>query len=155
MTGIATWRAALLLVLPAAILLPGPALACKCVAFQSTAHAYEVADVVFSGEVIALQNPDSRDSFLENATLRIEKVWKGGPEGSTIEILTPAHAVACGFPFETGESYVIFGFDTGEFLTTNSCSGTLSISQASQEINELDKILKKEQQSTGASSAAD
>lgn len=102
--------------------------ACSCA--SSTVEAYfEKADVVFEGRVIAME-PAVDDStctgFCDQAvTVRLAVVqrWKG-ELGEEAIAHTRRSGAACGFPFETGQSYLVYAAVRGEGLLVHLCSGT-------------------------------
>lgn len=119
----------------------GEALACSCRPYESTEHAFRQADVVFVGRVANLTSFDVESQTSTRAELTVRKIWKG--EGREITVLTAGSTAACGFPFEKGQQYLIFAYDTGENVSTNLCSGSKNLSQAGHEIMDLNDIEAK------------
>ncbi|HYJ14141.1 MAG TPA: hypothetical protein VE170_01550, partial [Candidatus Limnocylindria bacterium] len=48
---------------------------------------------------------------------------------------------ACGFPFEQSKEYLVYVFAEPRDLQTGICTGTKSIAEAAQEMEQLDEIV--------------
>ncbi len=102
------------------------------------------ADVVFSGEVIQL------DDF--KVAFRVEKVWKGK---TLKEINMSTGAVdkgdgtkvisSCDYGFEMGKRYLVYATGSGEKMRTSECTGTGQLKSSDERIKFLQEIkLQKE-----------
>ncbi|MEM7222606.1 MAG: hypothetical protein AAF495_06485 [Pseudomonadota bacterium] len=124
----------------ALLLVPSLAQACRCLPFESTLNAYEEADRVFSGEVLEVASPEA-DHFYVRVVLDERRAWKGGDADGEVVILTTSSPAACGVTFRHGVIYLIFAYDEGEYLTTNTCSGTVPLADGLKEAKDLDEIV--------------
>jgi hypothetical protein len=68
------------------------------------------------------------------------KQWKGAPSKS-IELITRLTGEACGFPFEEKNEYLVYVVAEPKDLQTGICTGTKNVSEAVQEMKELDEII--------------
>lgn len=85
-------------ILPCALLIASPALACEPVASTLDDHI-KAADLIFAGKVVEVKTP-------EDITFDVQKVWKGEP-GKRITLKTVANT--CGISGVTpGIEMVIF-----------------------------------------------
>jgi hypothetical protein len=108
--------------------------ACRCLPVEPLAEFAE-RDAVFSGVVTAIVPEEER---IRHVFVEVLEVWKGeSPEGALVRVDTSADTASCGFPFQVGETYVIFasnGSDGLGTLSTNLCTatGTVSPSEAAE-----------------------
>jgi hypothetical protein len=68
------------------------------------------------------------------------KQWKGTPSKS-VELVTRLTGEACGFPFEEKKEYLVYVAAEPKDLQTGICTGTKNLSEAVQEMTELDEII--------------
>ncbi len=94
--------AAALLALPAARLE-----ACSCTNQHTVPEEVAAATTVFFGHVTAIQPAGDALNVLVTMTPLLR--WKGGLEAS-VTILTGANDGVCGYPFQVGLDYVVFGW---------------------------------------------
>ncbi len=136
-----------------------PAFACSC-ANLTPADAAGRADVVFTGVVISFKvahpNAPSTSSMDHvDVGFQVEAVLKGSVAANQ-QVRTAASDVSCGFPFEAGQRYTVFGQLQGTTVMVDLCNGTtagrlesrgspaetrLKVSVAPFEITEVDKAL--------------
>ncbi|NOT33633.1 MAG: hypothetical protein HOP12_05610 [Candidatus Eisenbacteria bacterium] len=83
--------------------------ACSCTNERTVLEEFAIAHYVFGGTVTSVQ-PTS-DSFNVIATFTPTIRWKGGLN-SVVNVYTPRDESTCGFPFEVGESYLVFAFNS-------------------------------------------
>ena len=115
---------------------------------QTIQRHYKSADAVFSGEV--------RSLTLEQATLRVIKVWKGNLAAEIVmstgvrDNKDGTHTVISeSFPFTNGASYVLFAYgktaDANRHgtLSTSICQPNVKLTAAGPTIAVLDKVVKK------------
>ena len=84
---------------------------------------------MISGEVISISDvPDG--SWWDNlyvAEIRVSECWKGSyGRGDTVLIRTGDSRVYCGYPFQVGTSYLVFGYSKEGALHTSICDPTTS-----------------------------
>ena len=136
-----TWLFALLTALCALLWTPlvPIAHACKCAEPEGPSAALASAQAVFQGEVSAID-----DSGAERVvTLRVPKAWKGIESAEEVQIRTRKESAACGYPFELGQSYLIYASKLAEpsqpavTLQVARCGRTRPIAEADADIHEL------------------
>ncbi len=112
-----------------------PAYSCSCAPPFPPEQALMEASVVFAGEVTGIETSEGR----LNVTFAIDEIWKGDLE-NTVVVQTPISMAACGYMFDVGQSYLVYGQERGGSLRTNQCSRTRLLSQANDDLLELHKI---------------
>ena len=99
--------------------------------------ALDNADAVFAGKVIKIV-PNAGDYPTRLlVTLEVDSYWKGD-FGEVVLVETASNSAACGFPFEEGDSYLVYGnlYETN-VLSTNLCTRTVHMDRAGADIREL------------------
>ena len=81
--------------------------ACKCAPPPGPTEALAQASAVFEAQVAQL-HPVELD--LE-VTFKVVRAWKG-VDGETVRVRTRRDTAACGIPFETGKSYLVYAAQT-------------------------------------------
>ncbi|HYO14303.1 MAG TPA: hypothetical protein VE685_13995 [Thermoanaerobaculia bacterium] len=109
-----------------------PVFACSCIAPPPPQEAAQQAAAVFTGTVVSVTQVGSQ----QEVRIRVERVWKGAKCGE-ITILTPLDEAACGFNFQTGQSYLVYADRQQGKLSTNLCTRTTSTSAASEDLAAL------------------
>ncbi len=117
-----------------ALALPSPAHACSCAEPPPPALALQRAAAVFEGTAIAAIASD--DGQTANVGLRVSRQWKGTP-GETISVMTAANPATCGFPFESGKTYLVYAETMNGQLAVSLCSRTRPIEAADDDIASL------------------
>ncbi|MCY4654264.1 MAG: hypothetical protein OXC95_14010, partial [Dehalococcoidia bacterium] len=106
--------------------------ACKCAIPGSPTDELEKSDAVFAGAVVSIRHsfdPDEGPYSPEDRTtvrFDVSAVWKGAVHEDT-NITTPPTGGSCGFPFNEGEEYIVYAFDSayeGDGYTAGRCSPT-------------------------------
>ena len=132
------------------------AYACKCVIpGPDFEEAYKKADYVFIGQCVKAEfiklngsNPDS--SYVVRYTFDIQQAWKGIMKQEILAVDTGIGFGDCGFQFDLGLSYIIYGYAEDNTIYTNICARTRLAGfypnrieeKAKDEISRLDSILK-------------
>lgn len=144
-----TTVATLVAVVCGVFLSPDCAFACSC-AFPASASPQEItqqelsnSDAVFAGEVVDIvgeQGPIMRSDAPETVTLRVSETWKGAG-GETVDVQTAVSDASCGYPFNEGDSYLVFAskgifYEEGE-LEVGLCGSTKPLSEARAELAAL------------------
>lgn len=114
----------------------GIASACKCMEKNNPREEFYSSDAVFTGRVISMEQ-----RYGMVVAMRAERVFKG-PIGNEVVVHTGLGSRDCGFPFEIGESYLVYARQdpmNGE-LITNSCFRTAELSWVNEEIRALEEI---------------
>jgi hypothetical protein len=115
--------------------------ACSCAAPPDPAGARNEASAVFAGRVIGLEliphfSEDPTVSFaIEDLLVRVavSAVWKGNLE-TTTSVYTAFTCCVCGYPFEIGETYLIYADVTGDHLHTSVCTRTAKLADAAEDL---------------------
>lgn len=119
--------------------------ACTCAAPATTAEALTRSTAVFRGRVIKISIP-SLDwigltrTGAHRVKFEILKQWKG-PSAETTVIVTRLTGEGCGFPFQERKEYLVFVVAEPKQIQTGICTGTKNITDAAQEMNQLDEIV--------------
>lgn len=104
-----------LLALAASLLAATPASACQCYNF-SRAEIVQRADIVFEGTVAVVTV--ARGQL--QATIDVQRLEKG-PSVSSVTLLTPASAAACGVAFRPFQRVVVAARRDGGVWRTDLC----------------------------------
>lgn len=112
----------------AMLLSVAPVFACSCAAELSPAQAAQQADVAFTGVVISLKLshpnwPLTSSMDPVDVKFRVDAVFKGTVALSQ-NARTAASDASCGFPFEAGQRYTVFGRLYGATVVVDLCNGT-------------------------------
>ncbi|HJQ37079.1 MAG TPA: hypothetical protein VKB93_08065 [Thermoanaerobaculia bacterium] len=100
------------------------AAACSCInATQEQAFAH--APFVFAGVVEKIENAGEWE---RRVTFRVMQWWKGEQLERTIDVWTGRGGGDCGYPFETGQSFLVMATRmTDNRLATGICTGTAAL----------------------------
>ena len=119
--------------------------ACSCAQPGSPSEELEKFAAVFAGKVVSVRHssdPDAAfDSRLVSTTIGFEvsAVWKGTVY-EDMDITTPPTGGSCGAPFQEGEEYIVYAYDSPYVeggYSTSICSRTAFLDQAQEDIDEL------------------
>jgi len=121
-------------------------LACSCVA-EPLSRAVSSADYIFLGTVLLRQDPppdpsgvmSSMDPVYFHAT--VERTLKGELLSPAV-VVTARESASCGYPFQRGTRYLIFGYRaTGTAGGPSQAESTLSTTLCSQTTDkEVDRV---------------
>ena len=137
-----------LLVIGCAAVGGGPVTACSCAGPNPVCSVYSNTAVLFSGHVVRIEhvydNPPEEKVYNGKtvtiigpgqnlAHFEITKVYRGTPDKDVV-VRTPDQGPACGFSFETGHEYLVYGYvgPNGE-LSTNHCTRTHEVTNAEED----------------------
>ncbi len=114
--------------------------ACTCLN-SSPAEALAQADAVFSGTVINIdeQPTDDDDLYYLVFELLVDSVWKG-PVKETIFVASGAYrsfVTSCDFRLRKELSYVVYAYGGPNSLEVRSCSRTIEIDYAYEDLEAL------------------
>ena len=123
----------------------GSAWACSCNAPVTTAEALNRSTAVFRGRVVKITIPTFdwigfTRTGAHRVTFQILSQWKG-PFAETAVVVTRLTAEGCGFPFEEQKEYLVYVVAELKHTQTGICTGTKSIADAEDEMEELDELL--------------
>jgi hypothetical protein len=95
-----------------------PAFACDFMPPPPPVESMEAADAVFSGEVTQMdeRGDDDVDRYYD-VHFAVDRVWKG-VSSETVVVETHVSTATCGYPFEAGETYLVYAHDEGDTLVT-------------------------------------
>jgi hypothetical protein len=114
---------------------PNRALACDpAEPLPPPEKARDDATAVFSGEVIDIGVLGETEEYA--VRFAVERVWKGVSE-SEVTVRTFIDQGICGFPFEEGESYLVYAYGEPEDLTTSLIDRTTRWDRADSDLNAL------------------
>jgi hypothetical protein len=92
---------------------------------------------VFAGEVVSIEPVDDDPSEQFDAvTFAVDRSWKG-VESSPVTIETHQDEATCGYPFEQGESYLVYAYGGDAFMTTALYHRTTSLDRADEDLEVL------------------
>lgn len=93
---------------------------------------------VFSGEVMAIVERNTRDAHNLEVTFRVIEAWKG-IRTNIVSVITPHPSpYSCGYAFQVGQQYLVYveRFDNGN-LWTDICSRTMRLTDAEEDLQVL------------------
>lgn len=110
--------------------------ACECATPESPAIELSKAEAVFTGKVIKIDKSKYNESIL-NVKFKVLKAYKGISD-EFIVVNTSYSGFSCGFPFVENEEYLIYASSREGILSTSICSRTKKLSEAREDLAELD-----------------
>lgn len=136
-------RIAVSLTVGAIVFAASDAMACSCAAPQSPCAVLKAPEsVVFVGTVMEMSpgSPAAGDGRGSDATLRVRfSVGErfGGAADSTAVVSTADNGGACGYPFQVGESYLVYAYRSADGLSTSACTRTAPLGAARDDLEVL------------------
>ena len=116
------------------LLAPKPCTACSC-EWPPGSPVEELAshDAVLAGRVVEIVEPAdfTLGEYLQ-ITFAVSSVWKGESQ-QMVSISKAADGTMCGYPFELGEQYLVYGYSSEEGLHTGLCSLRNNVLEAATE----------------------
>lgn len=120
-----------LLLLGACLVVIAPlAAGCSC-AQVSVDEAINGSSYIFSGVVTAIE--ERSDGYVD-VNMAVSTVWKG-PDHRGVEVTTHSSSATCGFPFQEGESYLVY--TDSEHKSVSLCSRTAELGNAEADLAAL------------------
>ena len=124
------------LLLLIACLMPNTASACSCIAPEGPLEEMSNSDFVFSGIVKSISSNHGPHGITLKVRLQVLSQWKGElPEEVIVE--TADNSAACGYPFDKGKSYLIYGYMHEGVMGTGICTRTARLEDASEDLTAL------------------
>jgi hypothetical protein len=125
-------------------------MACICENTKTPAQEFEAVEAVFSGKVVEMTEIETENGLDEGHLVKfsVEKSWKLIDQSEVI--IFTAGVGMCGYPFDVGETYLVYAIREGrKELTTRTCRKTARLEYAKEELKDLEgreqlKISKKE-----------
>jgi hypothetical protein len=117
-----------------------PVFACSCLNPGPPCQAYWDAPVVFAGTPLAVSRIEvERDGSRVMQRLvrfRIEEAFRG-VGGTDVEVLTGGWGGDCGYDFEVGRKYLVYGYtiEGKKWVGTGICTRTRPLSEAGEDLN--------------------
>ena len=115
-------------------------LACSCIYLPDAESKMNNANIVFTGKVVNLDK--SGENF--RAQFQVYEYWRmeeGSLSGDKLTVTSVENTGAnCGFNFVEGNEYLIYGYKSEDRISTSSCSGNLALSEATDEIEQLNAL---------------
>lgn len=101
----------------------------------STQESIDATDVIFSGTVESVR---ASGEWQLGVTMTVNDGWKGleASERSEVTVYTATDSAACGYAFEEGEEYLVYGYrdeETG-VVRAGLCSATKPLEQAEEDL---------------------
>ena len=111
--------------------------ACSCAQLSLDEYINE-ADLIFVGKATRISKPfitiDPTEAV--KVSLDVTRAYKGDV-GKEITIETPQDSASCGYSFEEGGEYLVYGTKENGITSTNLCSGTKNLRDADVDLSKL------------------
>jgi hypothetical protein len=113
--------------------------ACSCAPTAPVFHqedAFKKADMVFLGEVVAVEEVKRGEQIFKKGSFKVEKSWKG-VTGHHVQIEVPNHM--CGNHMEVGERYLEYAYKDPQLNIV--CNGSRVAASSEEIIKALGKSI--------------
>ena len=113
--------------------------ACTCENPRTPAQEFETVDAVFSGNVVKMTELKTEQGLIEGYLVKfsVEKSWKLIDRREVI--IFTAGVGMCGFPFDVGETYLVYAIrGNRKELTTGVCYKTAKLKFVQKELKDLE-----------------
>ena len=97
-------------------------------------EALRTSDIVLTGKIVEVKEGTSSDEY--EVTFKVQMAWKKDA-GESVVLRT--YRVSCGFFGKKGEEYLIYAYVRDGMLTTNGCTRTRSLGNASADLKEFEE----------------
>ncbi|HYG81588.1 MAG TPA: carboxypeptidase regulatory-like domain-containing protein [Pyrinomonadaceae bacterium] len=114
--------------------------ACSCLETGPPCQAYWNSSVVFAGTPLDISRieveRDGHKMIQRLVRFRVEEAFSGGG-GRIAEVLTGAWGGDCGYDFEVGRKYLVYGYtiDSEKRIGTGICTRTRPLSEAGEDLD--------------------
>ena len=109
---------------------------CSCEELPPPEEAYEISDVVFSGQVTQIVE-NWYDGFME-ISIEVFDVWKGTIDN---QIILLSGLDDCGYYFQLNEEYLIYGYYSQlNHIWTDICTRTNLLEDAEEDLDYLNNL---------------
>jgi Tissue inhibitor of metalloproteinase len=121
--------------------------ACECFQQQSVCDAYGNAKAIFVGEVIEGKSAETLSDRLktnsndQSFVFKVSQNFLGTEEEKNVTIHTGFGGGDCGFPFQKGEKYLVYAYESEGNLHTNICTRTRRVSTVEEDFEDLKYLL--------------
>jgi hypothetical protein len=124
------------LVMGGALAMPAIAHACTCTGVVPSSASFRASAAVFVGKVVRIDK-QTAVAFDGNTTFDVLHVFRGRLERQAV--MLPGGGT-CSEPFEVGQTWLVYAFDSGGALTTNRCTRSRLRDEAAQDIAYLEGV---------------
>ena len=132
-----------LLILSFSALISQPVWSCSCEPPPPPVEALQQADVVFAGTVVSKELRETEPQwFVYFVSLEVSSSWKGlVKEEMVVTTNSDSLGSFCGYFFEEGQDYLIYGYEEneGDPIFTGLCTRTKLLEEAQDEIAVLNR----------------
>jgi hypothetical protein len=113
-----------------------PAYACSCSAPGPPCQAYWYADAVFSGTALSVTEIEIERAVKRLVRFRVEEALRG-VGGREVEVLTGGWGGDCGYDFQTGTKYLVYGYrvEGQRWIETGVCARTRPLAEADEDLH--------------------
>lgn len=115
---------------------PTQSLACSCIAPAGPLVELGSSDFVFSGVVKSITPINSAHGGNLIVKLQVLSKWKGDLTEEVV-VVTANNSAACGYPFEKGTSYLVYGYENQNVMQTGICTRTTRLEDADEDLRDL------------------
>lgn len=121
--------------------------ACSCLPRGPACQSFWTTDSVFVGTVLTIEPiavPRNIGNTVVNTSqlvvrFRVNKAYSGDP-GTEVAVQTGLGGGDCGYHFDPGHTYLVYGHKSNGSLYTGICSGTQAIEQVGAALTWLDSL---------------
>lgn len=123
-------------------------LACDCDGRPTFETSFKNSDMIFTGEVITIKPHNVvKTSAVETYSevlveFRITAMYKG-KKVKRVEVITAVAVATCGYPFEEGRQYLVYGNSESDRINVSYCSRTSELTDAKDDIKKLKVAAKR------------
>lgn len=125
-------------------------IACSCMEKSSVCNAFGDAKAVFIGKIVEGNSVERMSDMLKTGTkdltftFEVSRGFIGAKPGQTVDVHTGFGFGDCGFPFEKGQEYIVYAYQSedNQALSTGICTRTTHISRADEDISGLEALFK-------------
>ncbi len=115
---------------------PAKSLACSCIAPAGPLVELGSSDFVFSGVVQSITPINAEYGRTLIVKLQVLSKWKGNLTKEVV-VVTADNSAACGYPFEKGRSYLVYGYEHENVMQTGICTRTTRLEDADEDLRDL------------------
>ena len=112
-----------------------PAFSCSCAPSSLEEHIAR-SSVIFEGIPLS---KNSHDEYSHTFQFKVTRSWKG-IDKNTVSVKTSNSGAACGYNFNIGEVYLVYGnssFSENDLVSTGICSATKPIDESDEDVQKL------------------
>ena len=122
----------------------------ECAAVPPVEESYAISSSVFVGKVMMVRERTRN----VKVSFKVYKVFKGTLDDVTVALTSFANDMGQRYPFQIEEQYLVFTYLQDGRDHTRLCTRTKPLSEASEDIKALERILRQEPPPTAAAVSA-